>query len=118
MELSLLMSESEKPWGNELVFDWYFQECDREIVIPIKGSNMGLAIVDAVSGIYDAVNHEHYEQAKSHLIKLGELLVGNAYDIGEEIMHQIVVDMHMEGFDENLEHMLQHAEEDGEQDIK
>ena len=61
-----------------------------EIVVPIQNSNMGLAIVDAVSGIYDAVNHEHYEQAKSHLIKLGELLVGNAYNIGEDIMSDIV----------------------------
>lgn len=108
------MSGLEKPWGDRLVFDWYFEECDREIVVPIQNSNMGLAIVDAVSGIYDAVNHEHYEQAKSHLIKLGELLVGNAYNIGEDIMHDIVVDMQMEDFDNNLEHMLQHAEEERE----
>ncbi len=112
MEWSLSMSVSEKPWGNKLVFDWYFEECDKEIVVPIQNSNMGLAIVDAVAGIYNAVDHEHYDQAKDHLIKLGELLVGNAYNIGEDIMHDIVVDMQMDGFDEDLEHMLQHAEEE------
>jgi len=117
MELNLLMSGSEKPWGNKLIFDWYHEECDREIVVPIQNSNMGLAIVDAVSGIYNAVDNEHYDQAKDHLIKLGELLVGNAYDIGEDIMHDIVVSMHMEGFEDDLEHMLQHAEEEREGEI-
>jgi hypothetical protein len=117
MELNLLMSESKKPWGDGLVFDWYFQECDREIVVPIEGSNMGLAIVDAVSGIYDAVDSGRISDAKDHLIKLGELLVGNAYDIGEEIMHDIVVDMQMHGFEDDLEHMLQHAEEERDQEL-
>ena len=111
------MNELEKPWGNENVFEWYYRESTKDILINIESTNIQLSIIDAIAGIYKIINNGEPEKAMEFLYVLGELLIADSEGVGKVVIDEVVVQAEMLDFEKNVEHMLQHAEEERKDEI-
>lgn len=104
------MSEFEKPWGDN-VFDWYLNECDKEITVRISEHNY-LSIMEALGSLYETMCEGEYEITKERIYLLGELIASTAFEDGERIIQETIVKLGMESIDEELEHFLEHHAEE------
>jgi protein involved in sex pheromone biosynthesis len=102
------MSELQKPWGDrESIFDWYYSdENDREIVMPIGNNTTGINIILALNAIHYYMTEEEYDAAEDHLLDLAEILIGNAYDLGDKIAHELQIKQFNSRLDDELRDIL------------
>lgn len=101
------MSEYQKPWGSkENIFDWYYtEENDREIIMPI-GNKAAVNIILALNAIFHFMSKEEYDTAIDHLLTLTEVIVANAYDMGDKVANDITVEQSMESLDDEIAKIL------------
>lgn len=113
MEWSLLMSEYQKPWGDNDVFEWFTTVSQEDIIIPIgKGTGVGFSLIDALAGINNELENGNYELAQMFLRGVAELIIANSYGFGKEALDDLIVELNMLNIDEDIETILRHAEED------
>lgn len=104
-----------KPWANnKSVFAWYDDQ-ELEIAINVDGHN-NLAIMHALSMLYDHANNGEYEILAERIHLLGELIAAALTDNAAEIIHEVVVSIGMEDIDQSIEHFFEHHAEEYRED--
>jgi hypothetical protein len=106
------MSELEKPWANNKnVFEWYEEECDKEIAVRLDEHN-SLALMTALGSLYQTLEEGDIELTKERMILLGEILVSSLTDDPGKLIEEAIVAIGMDDFDRHVEHFFEHHAEE------
>ena len=106
------MEESQKPWDSTNVFDWYENEAESTILIPIDKEGNSISVVEALGTIYEELKDGNIAEAEKFVVMLAELIVGAAMGIGKSIMNDMIVNHQIGHLDEALDKILsENAEE-------
>lgn len=107
------MEELQKPWGNMDIFEWYFSDDnERAIMLPIGNTN-AINIISALETVRDKVaeqTEESTEFALETLYALAEIIIANAYDIGDEMAEEFIVSKSISNMDSVLDDILKGKE--------
>jgi hypothetical protein len=110
------MSELKKPWeGFKNIFEWYEEECDKEITVAIDEHN-SLALMTALGVLYETLEEGEVEVAKKRIHVLGEIVSAALSDNPKEIIEEAIVAIGMDDIDNNIEHFFEHHAEEYRED--
>lgn len=110
------MSESKKPWASHKnVFEWYDEECDKEIALKLDEHN-SLALMEALGSLYETLEEGEVEVVKNRLIVLGEIIASALTDNQQEIIEEAIVAIGMDNIDNRIEHFFEHHAEEFRED--
>lgn len=100
------MSESQTPWGENNVFDWYFsEECNVTVGVPFS-NNRALEIIGALGTISKRIEEGDTEEASALLDLFARMLIAlgsQREDLIPELEEELLVRKFNNDFDSFIE---------------
>lgn len=107
------MNESQTPWGENNVFDWYFsEECKVAVGIPI-GNERGLEVISALDSIYTRIEEGDLKEAQELILLFAKMLIS----VGakrEDLIDGLEEELLVRSFNKNFDSFLEKLKEDNE----